>query len=394
MSTMKGSRTETVPLLLESHVLKPEAPSRILNHSDLIEIVRGATTAEEETTFMTSTYSVKNILQRTFLPVGYPHTVRDGYMQYQIFDLIQGLCSYLRGQLAVQRILEGFGVGDLTASAFSGAIQWIVRDGASMLGGLLFSASTSNDFGVNVRQWRLFADVVNDIGLTLNMIAPIFGKQWFLPLVCAGSVCTSMCGVAAGATKAKISQHFAKNDNLTDLVAKEGTQETFVNILGLIGGYLFLQALSRYEAEMKTFENAPWFFWWEPASAVLSVADITWIAFMFLTFLHLAANVWAIRAIRLRTVNSLRFDILYRAMFDTHEKMSPEYVSEQEPLLPFFSSSSAGKVRLGISVYELRGVSVGQIRVQIKVCFFFFFFFLLYYSFTHTHTHTFPGITW
>ena len=34
---------------------------------------------------------------------------------------------------------------------------------------------------------------------------------------------TAMCGVAAGATKAKISQHFARNDNLADLVAKEGT---------------------------------------------------------------------------------------------------------------------------------------------------------------------------
>jgi hypothetical protein len=146
-----------------------------------------------------------------------------------------------------------------------------------------------------------------------------------------------MCGVAAGATKAKISQHFARNDNLADLVAKEGTQETFVNILGLVGGYLFLQALSRYETEMMTYENAPWYFWWEPASSVLSVADITWIAFSFLTFLHLAANVWAIRAIRFRTINSVRFDILYRSMFETHESMSPQYVCDQEPLLPSFT---------------------------------------------------------
>ena len=137
-----------------------------------------------------------------------------------------------------------------------------------------------------------------------------------------------------------------------------------MNILGLVGGYLFLQALSRYETEMMTYENAPWYFWWEPSSSVLSVADITWIAFSFLTFLHLAANVWAIRAIRFRTINSVRFDILYRSMFETHESMSPQYVCDQEPLLPSFTKPR--QVRLGVSISSLRGVSVGQIRVQIK----------------------------
>ena len=324
MSTLKSVAKkrnvspERRPLLVESNVLDKSSVSRILNHSDLIAIVRGT----DDTP--TPSSNITSVLSHTFLPAGYPHTVREGYIQYQFFDLIQGLCSYLRGQLAIQRMLEGFGVGDVTASAFSGALGWIVRDGASMMGGLVFSASFATSFGRNVRQWRLFADVVNDVGLTLNMMAPVFGKQWFLPLVCAGSICTAMCGVAAGATKAKISQHFARNDNLADLVAKEGTQETFVNILGLVGGYLFLQALSRYETEMMTYENAPWYFWWEPASSVLSVADITWIAFSFLTFLHLAANVWAIRAIRFRTINSVRFDILYRSMFETHEPMSPE----------------------------------------------------------------------
>ena len=29
---------------------------------------------------------------------------------------------------------------------------------------------------LHVRQWRLFADVINDVGLTLNMLAPLFGK--------------------------------------------------------------------------------------------------------------------------------------------------------------------------------------------------------------------------
>ena len=185
--TKKRMTPETRPLLVESNVLDKSSVSRILNHSDLIAIVRGT---DDTPTTSSSSSSITSILSHTFLPAGYPHTVREGYIQYQFFDLIQGLCSYLRGQLAIQRMLEGFGVGDVTASAFSGALGWIVRDGASMMGSLVFSASFATSFGKNVRQWRLFADVVNDVGLTLNMMAPVFGKQWFLPLVCAGSICT------------------------------------------------------------------------------------------------------------------------------------------------------------------------------------------------------------
>ena len=104
-STMKNHQTmksamktqEKRPLLSESNVLDKSLATRILTHSDLIAIVRGEDAKSSENS---SEKSLTSVLKNTFLPVGYPHTVREGYMKYQIFDLIQGLCSYLRGQLA------------------------------------------------------------------------------------------------------------------------------------------------------------------------------------------------------------------------------------------------------------------------------------------------------
>eukprot|EP00939_MAST-03C_sp_MAST-3C-sp1_P005032 g5032.t1 len=271
-----------------------------------------------------STSGLSGMFRRTFLPVGYPHTVEDHYMAYQIFDVVQGLCSYLRGQLAIQKMLEGFGVGDVEATASAGAIGWIMRDGASMLGSLVFSALAATDFGMRMRQWRLFADVINDVGLTLNMIAPMFGKDYFLPLVCAGSVCTAMCGVAAGATKAKISQHFARNNNLADLVAKEGAQESIVTLLGIAGGYVFLRSLEAYEQYAAEAEEANFFvLWpfWFATKSIVSVNEVMWMAFVALTVLHVIANVYAIGCLKLRTVNSVRFGILFdRFVTDKSEK--------------------------------------------------------------------------
>ena len=137
-----------------------------------------------------------------FLPVGYPESVREGYLEYQAWDVVQGLCSYLRGNLATRSTLIALGVGDVEASATSGALTKVWRDATSMIGSLLFTYFFAHAFGRNIRQWRLFADVINDVGLTLAFVAPMFGKDWFLPVTIVAGLCTSACGTTAGATKA------------------------------------------------------------------------------------------------------------------------------------------------------------------------------------------------
>ena len=77
-------------------------------------------------------------------------------------------------------------------------------------------------------------------------------------LASLGTVCKALCGVAAGSTRAAISQHFATSNNVSgksrtlasahliwrrrcrcvylDVSAKEGTQETAVTLVGLVLG--------------------------------------------------------------------------------------------------------------------------------------------------------------
>lgn len=106
-------------------------------------------------------------LSATFLPVGYPHSVREEYLAYQSWDTIQALCSYLRGILTTKAILEGSGVGSEAASALSAAMNWVFRDGVGMTCSLLFSSLASVSFDGNVKEWRLFADIANGKGYNL-----------------------------------------------------------------------------------------------------------------------------------------------------------------------------------------------------------------------------------
>jgi hypothetical protein len=64
----------------------------------------------------------------------------------------------------------------------------------------------------------------------------VFGEGYFLAFACAGSVARSLCGCAAGATRAALTQHFARRANAADIAAKEGSQETAVTLAGMALG--------------------------------------------------------------------------------------------------------------------------------------------------------------
>lgn len=57
---------------------------------------------------------------------------------------------------------------------------WVLRDGFGMIGSLLFSYAASSHMDSNIKEWRLFADIANDVGLTLDLVAPIFRGNFAL----------------------------------------------------------------------------------------------------------------------------------------------------------------------------------------------------------------------
>lgn len=259
---------------------------------------------------------LRRLLTDTFLPVGYPASVRADYLEYQLWDMAQGLCTYLRFTLAIRALLSGLGVGDAAASAVSGTLLWAAKDGAAMIATLAFSWATAADIGRNIRQWRLLSDVANDAMLLLQVLAPSFGPRGFAAATCASSICGALCGVAARASKTSISDHFAlppPTGSLADVVTKDGAQETGVQLIGLAGGAALLRWLGTAT---------------KPDTVRL------WGAFVFLTVAHLYSSLRAVRTLRFTRLNDLRLKILLAAWRAPAGDMSVVSVSAAEPRLP------------------------------------------------------------
>lgn len=275
-----------------------EPPRRYLrlDADKLAPTLRGGATDSRSRFFSTS--GLVRELKEMFLPAGYPDSVSKDYLTFQCWDTLQAMCSYLRGVLATQSVLQSVGVGDDKATPLAAALQWVLRDGSGMIGGLAFAYVVGPKFDMNVKRWRLFADVINDIGLTLDMVAPYFSSL-VTEVLCVSSVCKTMCGVAAGSTRSSLMTHFAKRDNMADCAAKEGSQETAVKLFGLVFGMYF-------------------------ANAVNASPKSVWVAFILLTLVHVYANFHAVSCLCIPTTNRPRTLVLIERYLQTDANTSKD----------------------------------------------------------------------
>ena len=93
------------------------------------------------------------LARQVFLPEGYPLTVSKDYLQYQIWDTLQAFASSVSGSLATAAVLGGLGVGDSAATPLAATITWILKDGAGLVGRIVFAGyiGTRLDFDCKVR---------------------------------------------------------------------------------------------------------------------------------------------------------------------------------------------------------------------------------------------------
>ncbi|KMZ75334.1 hypothetical protein ZOSMA_116G00600 [Zostera marina] len=252
--------------------------------------------------------SIRSKIIGAFLPEGFPESVTQDYIPFQMWDSLQGLSTYIRSMLSTQALLSAIGVGEKSATVIGATFQWFLRDFTGMLGGILFTFYQGSNLDSNAKMWRLVADFMNDLGMLMDLISPLFPSA-LVPIVCLGSLSRSFTGVASGATRAALTQHFSLENNAADISAKEGSQETLATMVGMALG-MFIAQITR-------------------GNPVL-----IWTCFLCLTAFHIYANYKAVCCLSLRTLNSERSSLLLQHFMKTDEVLSPNYVSTMEHVFP------------------------------------------------------------
>ena len=285
------------------------------------------------------------------LPEGYPASVSADYLEYQVWDTLQvttytsssssssqAFASSITGSLATAAVLQEVGVGDAAATPLAATLTWLVKDGAGMLGRIVFAAYAGTSLDHDCKRWRLFADATNDLVMLVELAAPLLPAGLLLPTLCLAGVGRSLVGVAGGASKAAVAQHQALRSNMADLAAKDGSQETLVNLVALCLNLALLPLVSGSLA-------------------------VTLAMFAVLTCLHLYANYRAVTCLVLPTLNSARLGLVARHLAATGEVLGPAEANRREPVL----RRAAGlPCRLGVSLVEVAAAELPLLEAAVR----------------------------
>ncbi|PPD68391.1 hypothetical protein GOBAR_DD34730 [Gossypium barbadense] len=222
---------------------------------------------------------------------GFPGSVTPDYVPFQVWDSLQGLSTYIRTMLSTQALLSAIGVGEKSATIIGATFQWFLRDLTGMLGGILFTLYQGSNLDSNAKMWRLVADLMNDLGMLMDLLSPLFPSA-FIFIVCLGSLSRSFTSVASGATRAALTQHFALQNNAADIAAKEGSQETMATMIGMALGMLLARITTGNPVAI-------------------------WFSFLSLTMFHMYANYKAVRCLTLDSLNFERSSILLQHFIES-----------------------------------------------------------------------------
>ncbi|CAD5217062.1 unnamed protein product [Bursaphelenchus xylophilus] len=247
----------------------------------------------------------KTLLHEIFLPSGYPSSVTDDYLAYQFWDTVQAMASSLTGVLSTAAILKGAGVGDQSATVLSAALSWILKDGAGMIGRIIFAWSYGTFLDSDSKRWRLMADLLNDVSFFVDILAGTFPPSYFVVIVCLSSLMRSIVGVAGGATRMAIIRHQARRENLADVAAKDGSQETLVGLFSLVLSLLMLPMVENNKA-------------------------LVWILFVLLTITHLIANYKAVSVLEFDVFNENRLKIVANEYVESGRILSIKEANARE----------------------------------------------------------------
>ncbi|NP_001030594.1 RUS family member 1 [Rattus norvegicus] len=276
-------------------------------------------------------------LRSVLLPQGFPDSVSPDYLQYQLWDSVQAFASSLSGSLATQAVLQGLGVGNAKASVSAATSTWLVKDSTGMLGRIIFAWWKGSKLDCNAKQWRLFADILNDTAMFLEIMAPMY-PIFFTMTVSTSNLAKCIVGVAGGATRAALTMHQARRNNMADVSAKDSSQETVVNLAGLLVSLLMLPLVS-------------------------DCLSLSLGCFILLTALHIYANYRAVRALVLETLNESRLQLVLKHFLQRGEVLEPASANQMEPLWTGFWPSLS--LSLGVPLHHLVS-SVSELKQLVE----------------------------
>ncbi len=208
-------------------------------------------------------------------------------------------------------MLRAVGVGSsaVPATAVAASIKWITKDGVGALGRLFVGGRLGLYIDQHPREWRMAADVIVTVGLSLE-IATVFFPSQFLLLAGTGNFARALATGMAKPSLRVIQQHFARNNNIGEVSAKEESWEVAGQFTGLLTSVVILSSLQDATG-------------WEPVL-------VTWAIFHSI---HVVCRFIALRCLQFDSLSLVRSSMLIQLHLAGQPLTDPATMAQKQQIL-------------------------------------------------------------
>lgn len=268
------------------------------------------------------------------LPRGYPLSVSDDYVPYQLWAFPCHVFGWASNSLATSSLLKAVGVdlgGAAGAVGATAAVKWITKDGIGAFGRLLVGSKLGPVFDEDPKRWRMLSEVLGTGGMALELSTAFAPSSAFLWLAGLGNL-----ALAAGRGMGKpcfriIQTHFAVANNNGDVAAKEEVWEVGAQLIGLAASVAILNAVQA--------SGDPYNVLW--AWCVCQAA-------------HITCRYKALSVLRLKSINHKRGGIIVNAHVAGLPLPDPGEAGLAEARVMWLSTSAVSpRLELGCSLESL-----------------------------------------
>ncbi|KAI8110268.1 hypothetical protein M9435_001947 [Picochlorum sp. BPE23] len=195
----------------------------------------------------TPSFGVRQVvreIQTLFVPRGWPESVTEDYLRYQLWTFPSHVFGWMSHSLAGSSMLKALGVGSgpVDSVGLSAAIKWVTKDGIGAAGRLFVGGKLGFMFDEDPKRWRMIAEAFTTLGLSLEIATQVSPSN-FVILAGGGTVAKAL-GHGIGRPCFRVIQtHFALANNIGDVSAKEEVWETSAQLVGIAASVALLSGL-------------------------------------------------------------------------------------------------------------------------------------------------------
>ncbi|KAK9805694.1 hypothetical protein WJX72_012310 [[Myrmecia] bisecta] len=275
------------------------------------------------------------------LPRGFPNSVSEDYLTYQLWAVPSHIAGWISVSLATSSLLKAVGIGTsaVGTAAATASIKWITKDGIGAAGRLLVGGRLGNVFDEDPKRWRMTAEVFATLGLALEIATAVFPGS-FLVLAGAGNFSKAL-GKGLGRPCFRIIQtHFARQNNVGDISAKEEVWEVAAQLTGLGLSIAILKAIE----------------------ATGNPSNVLWV-WASVQSVHVALRYQALQSLQFPCINQKRACALVNAHVRGERLPGIAEANQAEPILRL-PSQMRPSVKMGASIAEVFGDSPSPQELQ------------------------------